>query len=249
MPTAGVVLVKRPSPTGSLVASTLLMEGVVTGVTDGVVGTAGAAGTDGAVGVVGTVGAAGTDGTAGVAGKAGVAGTAGAAGTDGTVGVAGTVGTVGTVLLATTAAPVSLPGLLLEPPPPQLASKAVISSTGSLELSAGLTCQEACNRGVRVFFIKMLRSISWMDNITPAYQNNCANQLWRNNGGGLCRTVDEAPEKGAVLDVTVIAQYQRMTHYGITGFGTVSAFAKALQRHADHKQLGAAVKDMYQSDE
>ena len=46
-----------------------------------------------------------------------------------------------------------------------------------------------------------------------------------------------------------IAQYQRMTHYGVTGFGTVSAFAKALQLHTDHQQLGAAVKDMYQSDE
>jgi ferritin-like metal-binding protein YciE len=41
-------------------------------------------------------------------------------------------------------------------------------------------------------------------------------------------TVDEAPEKGPVLDAAIIAQYQRMTHYGITGFGTVAAFAKAL---------------------
>ena len=62
-------------------------------------------------------------------------------------------------------------------------------------------------------------------------------------------TVEDAPESGPVLDAAIIAQYQRMTHYGITGFGTVSAFAKALQLHADHQQLGAAVKDMYQSDE
>jgi ferritin-like metal-binding protein YciE len=65
----------------------------------------------------------------------------------------------------------------------------------------------------------------------------------------LKHSVEEAPEKGPVLDAVIIAQYQRMTHYGITGFGTVSAFAKALKLDADHQQLGVAVKDMYQSDE
>ena len=62
-------------------------------------------------------------------------------------------------------------------------------------------------------------------------------------------TVDEAPAKGAVLDAAIIAQYQRMTHYGITGFGTVAAFAKALKLDSDVKQLDSATKDMYNSDE
>ena len=62
-------------------------------------------------------------------------------------------------------------------------------------------------------------------------------------------TVDDAPEKGAVLDAAIIAQFQRMTHYGITGFGTVAAFAKALGLSGDHGKLSSAVKDMYQSDE
>ena len=39
-------------------------------------------------------------------------------------------------------------------------------------------------------------------------------------------TIEEAPERGPVLDAAIIAQYQRMTHYGITGFGTVGAFAR-----------------------
>lgn len=65
----------------------------------------------------------------------------------------------------------------------------------------------------------------------------------------LKHTIEEAPEKGAVLDAAIIAQYQRMTHYGITGFGTVSAFAKALGLTDDQEELGGAVKDMYQSDE
>ncbi len=62
-------------------------------------------------------------------------------------------------------------------------------------------------------------------------------------------TVEEAPEKGAVLDAAIIAQYQRMTHYGITGFGTVAAFSKALKLDDDNRQLEAAVKDMYNSDD
>ena len=65
----------------------------------------------------------------------------------------------------------------------------------------------------------------------------------------LKHTIDDAPEAGPVLDAAIIAQYQRMTHYGITGFGTVSAFAKALNLENDQKQLKAAVAEMYSSDE
>ena len=62
-------------------------------------------------------------------------------------------------------------------------------------------------------------------------------------------TVEDAPDKGPVLDATIIAQYQRMTHYGITGFGTVAAFSKALKFDDDNRQLRAAVKEMYVADE
>ena len=62
-------------------------------------------------------------------------------------------------------------------------------------------------------------------------------------------TVDEAPEQGPVRDAAIIAQYQRMTHYGITGFGTVAAFAKALGLDDDHEQLESAVADMHSSDD
>jgi ferritin-like metal-binding protein YciE len=62
-------------------------------------------------------------------------------------------------------------------------------------------------------------------------------------------TLNEAPETGPVLDAAIIAQFQRMTHYGITGFGTVAAFAKALKRAEDYEKLEAAVKEMYQSDD
>ena len=62
-------------------------------------------------------------------------------------------------------------------------------------------------------------------------------------------TVEDAPEKGPVRDAVIIAQFQRMTHYGITGFGTVAAFSKALKLDDDNKQLRAAVKEMYIADE
>ena len=62
-------------------------------------------------------------------------------------------------------------------------------------------------------------------------------------------TIDDAPESGPVLDAAIIAQFQRMTHYGITGFGTVSAFAKALKLDDDQAELQSCVKEMYQSDE
>jgi ferritin-like metal-binding protein YciE len=58
----------------------------------------------------------------------------------------------------------------------------------------------------------------------------------------LKHTIEEAPAKGPVLDAAIIAQYQRMAHYGIAGFGTVSAFAKALKLSDERKQLSAAVK-------
>ena len=71
---------------------------------------------------------------------------------------------------------------------------------------------------------------------------------------GLCKeaikhTIEEAPEDGPVLDAAIIAQYQRMTHYGITGFGTAMAFAQALKLDDDAKKLEASVKEMYNSDE
>jgi ferritin-like metal-binding protein YciE len=62
-------------------------------------------------------------------------------------------------------------------------------------------------------------------------------------------TIEEAPKAGPVLDAAIIAQIQRMTHYGITGFGTVSAFAKALGLVDDARKLRAAVGDMHDGDD
>ena len=62
-------------------------------------------------------------------------------------------------------------------------------------------------------------------------------------------TTEEAPEKGPVLDALIIAQYQRMTHYGIAGFGTVAAFAKALGLKDDSEKLREATQEIYGGDD
>ena len=61
--------------------------------------------------------------------------------------------------------------------------------------------------------------------------------------------VEEGPKKGPLLDVIMIAQYQRMTHYGIAGFGTAAAYAKALGLKDDVKKLKDATKEIYGGDE
>ena len=71
---------------------------------------------------------------------------------------------------------------------------------------------------------------------------------------GLCKEalkhgVKEAPEDGELKDIVVVAQYQRMCHYGITGFGSAGAYAKALGMKDHVTKLQGIVADIYGSDE
>jgi ferritin-like metal-binding protein YciE len=59
----------------------------------------------------------------------------------------------------------------------------------------------------------------------------------------------EAPKDGALLDIVIISQYQRMSHYGLAGFGTAAAYAKALGMHEHLTKLNHIVKDIYSGDE
>jgi ferritin-like metal-binding protein YciE len=52
-----------------------------------------------------------------------------------------------------------------------------------------------------------------------------------------------------VLDAVIIAQYQRMTHYGIAGFGTAASYAKTLGLKDAQKKLESLTKDTYGGDE
>lgn len=61
--------------------------------------------------------------------------------------------------------------------------------------------------------------------------------------------IDQGPDKGPLLDAIIIAQYQRMTHYGIAGFGTAAAYAEALDKSEDAAKLKQATKEIYGGDE
>ena len=71
---------------------------------------------------------------------------------------------------------------------------------------------------------------------------------------GLCKealkhAVKEAPKDGELRDIVIIAQYQRMCHYGITGFGSAATYAKALGMKDHVAKLQGIVSDIYRADE
>ena len=59
----------------------------------------------------------------------------------------------------------------------------------------------------------------------------------------------EAELDGQLRDLVIIAQYQRMSHYGLAGFGTAAAYAGALGMKDDAAKLKAIVGDIYKADE
>ncbi len=59
----------------------------------------------------------------------------------------------------------------------------------------------------------------------------------------------EADLEEPMRDVVMIAQYQRMSHYGLAGFGTAASYASALGLKDDAAKLKAIVKDIYKADE
>lgn len=50
-------------------------------------------------------------------------------------------------------------------------------------------------------------------------------------------------------DIIIIAQYQRMSHYGLAGFGTAEAYARALGRKEDEQKLKSMTGEIYKADE
>lgn len=61
--------------------------------------------------------------------------------------------------------------------------------------------------------------------------------------------LEEDYDDNDVRDVAIIAQYQRMCHYGLAGFGTAAAFADGLDRSEDAETLRGIVSDIYEADE
>ncbi|MEN3211752.1 ferritin-like domain-containing protein [Methylorubrum populi] len=61
--------------------------------------------------------------------------------------------------------------------------------------------------------------------------------------------IEEAPSDGRLRDVQIIAQYQRMSHYGLAGFGSAVAYARALGKSDQENKLKSAVSEIYKADE
>lgn len=61
--------------------------------------------------------------------------------------------------------------------------------------------------------------------------------------------IDEKIEDADVRDVVIVAQYQRMCHYGICGIGTAKAFAEALGKKDHAKKLDTVLSEIYGADE
>ena len=59
----------------------------------------------------------------------------------------------------------------------------------------------------------------------------------------------KSDSEGAVRDVAAIAQFQRMSHYGIAGFGSAAAYADALGKDDAASKLKQATDEIYGCDE
>ncbi|MEE4211939.1 MAG: ferritin-like domain-containing protein [Parvularcula sp.] len=60
--------------------------------------------------------------------------------------------------------------------------------------------------------------------------------------------IDADIEDKDVLDASIITQYQRMTHYGLAGYGTALAFAKRLGLDSDAETLQTCLDNTYDGD-
>lgn len=60
--------------------------------------------------------------------------------------------------------------------------------------------------------------------------------------------LEERYEDDAVRDAVIISQMQRMTHYGIAGYGTAIALARALGFKGDAAALDESLDEVYDGD-
>ena len=63
------------------------------------------------------------------------------------------------------------------------------------------------------------------------------------------RSAKEAPESNELLDIVIVAQYQRMSHYGLAGLGAAAAYAKALGMDKDGAKIDKIVAEIYKGDQ
>ena len=60
--------------------------------------------------------------------------------------------------------------------------------------------------------------------------------------------IDAKYDNPEARDAMIIAQYQRMAHYAIAGYGCCSAYARRLELHSDADKLQKCLDDTYHGD-
>lgn len=127
------------------------------------------------------------------------------------------------------------------------------------QMSRALTkiAPRATNKELKELLEKAQTGIARHTNLLKSLIESCDSDVSKEHCKGmeglvaeaLKHTIEDAPKGESLRDAAIIAQFQRMTHYGITGFGTAAAFAKALDRNDHAEKLSAAVRDMWDADE
>jgi ferritin-like metal-binding protein YciE len=116
--------------------------------------------------------------------------------------------------------------------------------------------QKASDQKLRDLLEKSVSGISKHTETLKAVLESQAGQSQKEHCKGMEGLVEEARKHaleqdmdGRLRDLIMISQYQRMSHYGLAGFGTAAAYAEALGLQDDAAKLKSIVKDIYKADE
>ena len=129
------------------------------------------------------------------------------------------------------------------------------SANDQMQRTVKKLVSKASDQALKDLLTKSIEKIGEHTELVKSLIEAQGEKLSKEHCKGMEGLVEEAnkhagePKKGPVRDAVIIAQYQRMTHYGIAGFGTAAAYAKALGLKEDSKVLKATTKEIYFGDE
>jgi ferritin-like metal-binding protein YciE len=129
------------------------------------------------------------------------------------------------------------------------------SANDQMQRTVKKLISKASDQALKDLLTKSVEKIGEHTGLVKSLIEGQGEKLSKEHCKGMEGLVEEAnkhagePKKGPVRDAVIIAQYQRMTHYGIAGFGTAAAYAKALGLKEDTRVLKAATKEIYSGDE
>jgi ferritin-like metal-binding protein YciE len=116
--------------------------------------------------------------------------------------------------------------------------------------------EAASDNGLKSMLQKSVDGIGKHTTALKAMVEAVAGDVGKDHCRGMEGLVEEAKKHaleaefgGHLRDLAIISQYQRMSHYGLAGFGTAAAYAEALGKSEDASKLKSIVSDIYKADE